>query len=283
MKVLVTGATGFIGHYVIQELLKKKVEIIATSTNLEKGRMKSWYDLVTYIPCDITNFPDDTFQYFREPDLAIHLAWGNLDNFRAMEHIEKHLFHHYSFIKNLVETGLSDITIAGTCLEYGLKDGSLSEELETNPVVSYGIAKDTLRKFLEELKKNNTFDLKWLRLFYMYGAGQHEKSIIPQLEAAIRNKDEVFNMSGGEQLRDYLPVEDLARYIVGISLQKKIFGTINCCSGNPISIRNLLEYRLKELNKNIVLNKGYYNYPDYEPMAFWGDNRKMNKILADEK
>ena len=86
-------------------------------------------------------------------------------------------------------------------------------------------------------------------------------------------------MSGGEQLRDYLPVEKVAEYIVKISMQDKIRGIINCCSGKPISIRKLVENYLSEKNASIELNMGYYEYPDYEPMAFWGDNKKLMKIL----
>jgi dTDP-6-deoxy-L-talose 4-dehydrogenase (NAD+) len=113
----------------------------------------------------------------------------------------------------------------------------------------------------------------------MYGKGQSPNSILSQLEAAIENGDKVFNMSGGEQIRDYLPVEKVAEYIVRISLQDKVSGVINCCSGKPISIRKLVEDYLKEKNKKIELNLGHYPYPDYEPMAFWGDNYKLKQII----
>ena len=144
---------------------------------------------------------------------------------------------------------------------------------------TYALAKDCLRKFLEQLKKNIDFDLKWIRLFYMYGKGQNSNSILSQLETALEKKDKVFNMSGGEQLRDYLPVEKVAEYIVKISVQDKITGIINCCSGKPISIRELVVNYLAEKNKNIALNLGYYPYPKYEPMAFWGVNHKLREIL----
>ena len=88
-----------------------------------------------------------------------------------------------------------------------------------------------------------------------------------------------FNMTAGEQLRDYLPVEKVAEYIVKISLQNKVRGIINCCSGKPISIKKLVEnYMINKKNK-IELNFGYYPYTDWEPMVFWGDTAKLNKIL----
>ena len=113
----------------------------------------------------------------------------------------------------------------------------------------------------------------------MYGKGQNPNAIFSQLEVALKKRDKVFNMTGGEQLRDYLAVEKVAEYIVKISLQNKIAGIINCCSGKAISIRELVENYLAEKGGKIELNLGHYHYPDYEPMAFWGDDQKLRKIL----
>jgi dTDP-6-deoxy-L-talose 4-dehydrogenase (NAD+) len=87
-------------------------------------------------------------------------------------------------------------------------------------------------------------------------------------------------MSGGEQLRDYLPVSTVASNIVSLSLQQSVEGIINCCSGKPISVRKLAENYIQEKGSKIRLCLGHYPYPDYEPMAFWGDNKKLNKILS---
>ena len=86
-------------------------------------------------------------------------------------------------------------------------------------------------------------------------------------------------MSGGEQLRDYLSVAEAAKHIVSLALIKKDIGTINVCSGSPISVRRLVEGWVKENGWSIRLNLGHYPYPDHEPMAFWGDRSKMDQIL----
>ena len=95
----------------------------------------------------------------------------------------------------------------------------------------------------------------------MYGEGQNPNSILSQLEKALIENSGVFNMSAGDQQRDYLPVEKVAEYIVKIAVQKETEGIINCCSGVPITINELVESFLKEKNQSIKLNKGFYPYP----------------------
>ncbi|MES2837545.1 MAG: NAD(P)-dependent oxidoreductase, partial [Bacteroidota bacterium] len=90
-----------------------------------------------------------------------------------------------------------------------------------------------------------------------------------------------FNMSLGEQVRDYLPVTTVSKNIIIFALQHKIEGIINCCSGKPITIKQLVENYLKEKNKYIKLNLGFFPYTDYEPMKFWGDEKKSKIILDD--
>ncbi|MFX0186798.1 MAG: NAD-dependent epimerase/dehydratase family protein [Candidatus Hodarchaeota archaeon] len=283
MKILVTGATGFIGRYVVQQLINlKRHELITTSRNKEKAKSFQWFNKVKYINCDISEERNNYYTFFEEPDVLIHLAWEGLPNFKELYHFEKNLIVNYRFLKNIIENGLKDLSITGTCFEYGWKEGCLNENLEANPITAYALGKDTLRRFIEQLKNIYQFSFRWIRLFYMYGKGQSPKSIIPQLDKALDNNEEIFNMSGGEQLRDYLPVEKVAEYIIKISLQNKINGIINCCSGKPISIKNIVENHIRNRNKTIKLNLGYYNYPDYVPMAFWGDNTKLKKILKEQ-
>jgi len=279
--VLVTGATGFIGNYVIQELLNQEQRVIVTSRNAEKAKSCDWFSQVQYIPCDLNVVQDSFFDFFHQPELLIHLAWEGLPNYQELFHLEKNLFSNYRFLKNILTNGLRKLVVAGTCFEYGMQNGPLSENMETKPNNPYGLAKDTLRKFLEQLQKTTDFEFKWVRLFYIYGKGQSPDAILSQLERALENGETSFNMSGGKQLRDYLPVEKVAKYIVKIARQNRVTGIINCGSGTPISIRKLVENYLKEKKKSIHLNLGYYPYPEYESMAFWGDTSKLRMALGE--
>ena len=279
MKVLVTGATGFIGNYVVEGLLSREHHVIATSNNILKAKKAKWFNNVTYIQNDIyTETTEDLFKKFQKPDFTIHLAWNYLNEFKSQDHINIELPAHTSFLENLIKNGLNNLTCIGTCLEYGLQEGELSEELESKPTIAYSIAKDALRKKVELLQQKHSFSFKWLRLFYMYGKGQSPKSILSQLENTLENNELEFKMSKGEQVRDYLPVEDVAENIISIALQRKIIGIINCCSNKPVTVIQLVETYLNINNKHINLNTGFYPYNDYEPFKFWGDNTKFLKL-----
>ena len=281
-RVLVTGATGFIGHYVIAQLLQQGYQVIATSSSLQKAATMPWYNQVTYMPFDLKQLNDQEnyYSYFERPDAMIHLAWEGLPNYKEDFHVQDNLPRHYAFLKNMVSNGLKDLTVTGTCFEYGMKDGCLTESMDCEPANPYAIAKDELRKKLELLSLHENICFKWIRLFYMYGKGQSPRSLISLLDKAIEANETSFNMSGGEQERDFLPVESVALHIVAIATQQMVTGVINCCSGRPVTVKAFVENYLEKRNKQIRLNLGYYPYADYEPMRFWGDNTKLKTVSA---
>jgi dTDP-6-deoxy-L-talose 4-dehydrogenase (NAD+) len=284
-KILVTGASGFIGNYVITELLKANFQVIATSSNYLTVVNKPWKEQVEYISFNFKDYSADTnyYSFFGEPDILIHLAWEGLPNYKALFHFEDNLPTHYSFLKNMITNGLEDLTVTGTCFEYGFAEGCLSEDMKANPANAYAIAKDSLQKFLSQLESFHPFSFKWIRLFYMYGKGQSPKSLFSQLDKAIEEGQKMFNMSGGEQIRDYLPVEQVAKYIRAIATQQAVTGIINCCSEQPVKLKEMVIKYLRDKKAGISISFGYYPYLDYEPMEFWGDNSKLKTILNNER
>ena len=280
-KILVTGATGFIGHHVVQWLVDHGHNVIATGTSEEKAKQFSWYDSVEFIPCDYYIEEKNFFEFFDEPDILIHLAWKGLPNYMMRFHLEENLPAEMRFLETFAESGKTKIVVTGTCYEYGIAEGCLSEDIPTNPTTVYGTAKDTLRRYVSFLAEEYGFSWNWIRLFFLYGEGQSPMSLLPQLVAAIARGDAEFPMSGGEQLRDYLPVEMVAEYICKIALQDAVSGVVNCCSGEYISVRRLVEGRVAELGAEISLKFGVYEYPVYEGMAFRGDATRLREVIHD--
>lgn len=274
MKIAVTGASGFIGRHVLTELLQREVEIVAVTR--DATRLTGLSKAMCIVEMDMAHPHSGDFERMGRPDVLIHLAWDGLPNYRSLYHFETELPRQYHFLKGMIEAGLPSLLVTGTCFEYGMQSGALAADTLTEPGNPYGYAKDALRKQLEFLKSVTHFNLTWARLFYMYGEGQPDTSLYPKLKEAVSRGDKVFNMSGGEQLRDYLSVGEVARQIIQLAMTPHDTGAVNICSGNPISVRRLVEKWLQENNWKMDLNLGYYPYPDYEPMAFWGDRQRLD-------
>lgn len=280
MRVMVTGATGFVGRHVVAELLVRGHSVVTVTRDINRARDMPWFDRVEFIQCDLYENFQQLLRPGKLPGAIVHLAWSGLPNYRDFFHIGKNLPADLAFLEAAIKLGVPHLMVAGTCLEYGMQYGPLTEEMETKPVTAYGLAKDTLRKALQLLQKENSFTFQWMRLFYMHGEGQNKNSLVAQLDSAITEQQLVFNMSAGDQLRDYLSIQEVAdRFIVALE-NPQTNGVINCCSGKPISVGDLVKQRCSAKNSNIELNRGYYPYPDYEPLAFWGVPSKLSFLMS---
>lgn len=277
MKIALTGASGFIGNYVLAELEKRSIETVVLLRKGGKSPKKSQSESVEI---DIHQPPGNLFEIIGRPDALIHLAWSGLPNYRSLIHIERELPAQYNFLSSLIKDGLQNLFVAGTCFEYGMQSGPLGEELFAKPSNPYGYAKNTLYGQMKFLKHELPFNFTWARLFYVYGEGQASNSLYSQLRMSVDSGSSYFNMSSGEQLRDYLPVAELADLIVRLSLKKLDAGIVNVCSGIPTSVRALVERWIEENEWKIQLKLGCYPYPDYEPLAFWGTRHKLDSLLT---
>jgi nucleoside-diphosphate-sugar epimerase len=281
-RILLTGANGFVGRHVIKRLKKEGIEVFALVRDKNKlYDLNSHVDKLFEIDIDniSDNISDNIFDELGKPDVMIHLAWGGLPNYQSLHHYEEELPRQYSFLKAMVQGGLKSMVISGTCFEYGMEDGCLSEDSITNPQNPYGFAKDSLHRQLLFLNEEIPFNLAWCRLFYIWGEGQSEQSLYMQLKAAIQRGEVEFNMSLGEQLRDFLPIEDVADILVQIAMKNMSVSTINIASGKPISVKEIVKEWIEFNNWKIKQNLGYYPYSPFEPMQFWGDTTNLKKII----
>jgi nucleoside-diphosphate-sugar epimerase len=279
MKVAVTGASGFVGSHVLDALAARgDVEIVAAS----RGPIPPAHlpPAARHVELDIATASETDYRRLGNPDILIHLAWGGLPNYLSLHHFEQELPAHYRFLRAMIGAGLGSLLVTGTCYEYGMLGGELAETDGATPGNPYAFAKAALLRQLEFLRAELAFELTWARLFYMFGPRQAPTSIYPQLAAAAERGDATFPMSQGEQLRDYLPVEDVAANLVALAVRASGAGVVNVCSGRPIAIRALVEQWIEVNDWNIVPELGRYPYPTYEPLAFWGSRLKLDAVLG---
>lgn len=275
MRIAVTGASGFIGRHVLSALSGVEAEIVAVTR--DPSRIREMPRNGERVVWDIAQV-NGCFEALKQPDVLVHLAWDGLPHYKSLHHFEVELPKQYAFLREMVRRGTKHIVVSGTCLEYGMQEGARSESDVTQPSTPYGFAKDSLRKQLSYLQNDTPFALTWGRLFYTFGDGQSAGSLFAQLKAAALRNDPVFKMSKGEQLRDFLPVEQVAEIIARSALHPTGVGVVNICSGQPISVRRFVEQLMTRHLWSMKLEMGHYPYPDYEPLSFWGNADKLEQL-----
>jgi dTDP-6-deoxy-L-talose 4-dehydrogenase (NAD+) len=160
MEIAVTGASGFIGRYVLAELARQKVKVVAVTR--DANHLSGFGIAGRVVEMDLAAPGADCFDRLGRPDVLIHLAWDGLPNYKSLHHFETELPRQFRFLKAMVEAGLPSLLVTGTCFEYGMQSGALSEDLLTHrqillcrtPVSAAGI-----------LKTVKPFNLTWARLF----------------------------------------------------------------------------------------------------------------------
>ena len=276
MKIAITGATGFIGQHVRNVLAKTDNDVVLVVRHVERVGDKSAREEI--VAADLSQARTDWFELFGRPDVVLHLAWGGLPNYMDYYHVDVELPTQLRFLTALINSGLKKLVVTGTCYEYGLSSGALSEDQETNPNTPYGIAKDRLRKELFELRSTLHFDLTWARIFYPYGEGQSESSIYSQLTRAISDNEKEFAIGSGTQMLDFIQVTTVAKALLAFVTEIKGIGLINVGSGDPQTVIEFVERLISRFESNIVPKVGVINDREYESISFWSDNNLLDSL-----
>ena len=276
MKIAITGATGFIGRHVRNALAKTDHDIVLVVRRSEKaGEITARESIVA---ADLHHERTDWFKLFGKPDAVLHLAWGGLPNYMDEYHVEVELPMQSKFLSTLIDSGLKKLVVTGTCYEYGMSSGALSEDQETNPNTPYGIAKDNLRKELFELQQRKNFDLTWARIFYPYGEGQSESSLYSQLKNAILSNQE-FLMGNGRQVLDFIQVEKVASSLLSLLTSCMNLGVVNIGSGKPQTVAAFVQEQIRIFQSDLVPSFGSIPDREYESVSFWSDNSRFDSLV----
>lgn len=272
MKILVTGANGYIGSKVVKQLCDFGVEVVATdfnNTNIDKR--------ATFIKANIFDDNQNWFIYFGYPDVCLHLAWR--DGF--IHNSDKHMLdlsNHFKFMKNLIDNGILQIAAMGTMHEVGYWEGMIDENTPCNPQSQYGISKNALRKSIELYAEQHKIKFQWLRAYYIYGDDLYGNSIFCKIRQAVNDGKDTFPFTTGKNKYDFIHVDELAKQISLSVMQSEILGIINVCSGNPISLSEKVEWYIS--NNHLPIKLEYGKYPDrpYDSPCIYGDNSKIMRI-----
>lgn len=277
MKVLVTGAGGYIGRHVVTRLLNLGHNVIAADMRTDgiDGRAER-LRLNLFDP----NL-DNIYEKSGRPDVCLHMAWRDGFVHNSNNHMAD-LSSHYRFLVALMQQGLKHLAVMGTMHEVGYWDGKIDDNTPCNPMSMYGIAKDALRRALMLYCKQNDVLLHWLRCFYILGDDRKNHSIFCKLLEADENGQEKFPFTTGKTKYDFLDIDELSDYISRVITQTKIMGIVNCCSGTPISLAERVERFIYDNRLKIKLDYGAFPDRPYDSPCIYGDNTKLQKILNNQ-
>lgn len=276
MKVLVTGANGYIGEGIVKHLLARGITIVATDFNLNHVDSRA-----IRIPADLFDVVDP-YVLFGKPDAVVHLAWRDGFKHNAMSHMED-LPKHYKFIKSIIDGGISQICILGSMHEVGFYEGSINENTPTNPQSLYGISKNALRQSVELLNKEYPFIFQWIRGFYIVGNVQNGCSVFSKISQAEKEGVKEFPFTTGDNQFDFLDYEEFCEQVSNVITQNKINGIINCCSGRPIRLGERVEKFIHDNGYSIKLKYGAFPDRPYDSKAIWGNDEKIQKIISSSR
>lgn len=272
MKILVTGANGYIGQGVVKQLCKDGVEVVATDFV-----MKNKENNVQNMEADIFKI-EEPYEYFGKPDAVLHLAWRDGFVHNATSHLED-LPKHYEFLKKMIEGGIRKVCVLGSMHEIGFFEGSIDENTPCNPQSLYGISKNALRNAVKLIADDNAVIFQWIRGFYIVGNTTAGCSIFSKIAQAARDGKKEFPFTKGVNQYDFTDYEDFCEQVSAVVEQNDVNGIINCCSGTPMRLAERVEAFISENSYDIKLLYGAFQDRPYDSKAIWGNNRKIAKIM----
>ena len=275
MKILVTGADGYIGRHIVNNLLDLGHEVIAVDIHTDDINDKAEKKKLNLFTADLTN----VYTSLGSPDVCLHMAWRDGFVHNLVNHIGD-LSSHYKFLVALMEQGLKHLAVMGTMHEVGYWEGKIDENTPCNPISMYGIAKDALRRSMIAYCKSNSILLQWLRGFYILGDDKKNHSIFSKLLQADEQGQELFPFTTGKTKYDFINVDELVEQISKAVTQTDVTGIINCCSGNPMTLAERVENFIKDHKLKIRLNYGVFPDRPYDSPIIFGDDKKIKQIMS---
>ena len=275
MNILVTGGSGFIGQHLMKELAKTNYSVAIISRN----EISKW-SAVNTIEGNLNDLESIVKQVIDfQPEVIVHLAWQGIPDFSA-NMCQKNLSDSVRFFDWVFEnTNCKKVLMSGSCFEYGKKRGACNESDSVNINSDFTWAKNSLNEYLQIKCIENDITLNWFRIFYVYGPGQRDGSLIPTLIKSI-GASETPEINTPLNKNDFVYVGDVARAFVKAVDVNLPSGVYNLGSGFATSVYDIckiVEKRLldTEIISTQVLDNGQLD----ETVNFWADMKKTEKTL----
>ena len=276
MKILVTGAHGFIGSYVCRDLLERGIAVRGLKrAGSDLTRIADVATRIEWVTCDLlTAAPAELDAAAKGVDGCLHLAWdvtpGRYLTSPGNAHYREASLR---LFEQLAERGCRRITGAGTCFEYAPANGPLAESAALDPITPYAREKLATYTEAERRLRGSTTALAWARLFYLYGPGESPRRLVPDVIAGLLKHERVAT-TAGTQVRDFLHVADVARALTAVALSP-LQGAVNLGSGDPIRVLDIVETIAAITGRRDLIDVGARPENLVDPPYVSADNRRL--------
>ena len=270
-RVLVTGATGFIGRQAIPELIARGFEVHAVSSKAVKDE-----EGVFWHQADLMNLLDAEALFKKiMPSHFLHFAWyaepgkfwNSQENFKWVECSIR-------LMRFFKAYGGCRIVMAGSCAEYSWRQGGTFSESSSHgaPLTTYGVSKKAMQLLLEAYSQQFQLSAAWGRMFFLYGPNEPPIKFISSVTISILQK-KVIKCTQGNQRRDFLHVQDAATAFVAL-LDSSVQGVVNISSGEAYSLKEIVSIIENYLNATEYVHFGEI-ISKKEPYLIKGNNKRL--------
>lgn len=277
-KILVTGAAGYIGSNVCDELIKKGYDVHAMVLSRPIDSSKK----ITSYKLDLMD-REAVSEFLKENkfETIIHLAWYvgpkcqispiNIECLESSLHL----------IKTFWENGGKNVLVSGSMSEYDFSYGWCHEDkTPLNSPSLYGQTNAALFQILEKFCKFHELNLKWARIFNIYGLNEKKTRLIPYVINQMLKNEEV-NVSPCTQIQNYMHISDVARALV-MFLESDAVGAVNIAANAPTRLKDMIEYCKEEIGYNKAINYGALK-PSFEQPFLSCDISRLRSEIGFEQ
>lgn len=261
MRVLVTGAAGFVGRHVVSALRERELEVVTADHRW--SRAEQLHATIGQSPVDRCIH----LGWYARPQNYVFSVPGNAESLCSC----------LQLAEVLISRGCQQLVVSGTCLEYAPHEASRRWEDDlVAPATVYGSAK----ALCHEMLKTGTWPgrLAWARLFNVVGPGEHPERIVPRVTRALLAGRRI-GLTAGHQVRDYIDVRDVATALVELAVQNRT-GTFNVCRGEPVKLRAVFEGLAQRIGNRGLLKFGDVKLSPSEPKHLVGASERIQQVVG---
>ena len=276
MRVLLTGATGFIGSHVARELLRRGNQVTAlVRKESDLWRIQDESSSLSFIEGDLESgeIPDLSAS---SPEICLHAAWYcEAGDYRDSPRNSAWVSSSMKLLQNLSQVGCKRAVIAGSCFEYAPGPGLLAESARLEPLNTYAAAKHSLHLLAERFCGASGLSMAWARIFYLFGPTESEKRLVPHVARKLL-AGESCPLTSGKQVRDFLHVADVAGALCDIA-ESEVSGAVNIGSGIPVTVAEVATEIGRQIGKPELLDFGAQAPVERDPPFICADSSRLKR------